>query len=59
MVTAGQPVVRIENLGIEAQLQNVLRQIALLDYENDLLNILIDGKGVLPSSLPSAPLHNF
>ena len=54
-VPNGHRLVRIENLGIKAQLEAVKRQLALFTYENDLLNMLIDGQGQLPAVLPPAP----
>lgn len=55
LVPVSHRLVRIENLGTKAQLEAVRRQLALFTYENDLLNLLIDGQGQLPNSLPPAP----
>ena len=52
LVPLSHQLVRIENLGTKAQLDASKRQLALLSYENDLLNLLIDLQGQLPNSLP-------
>lgn len=54
-VQEGDRLAEIENLGLQAKLDNAKRQIALLKYENRLTNLLIDGAGTLPASLPSPP----
>lgn len=54
-VSKGDQLAVIENLGLKARLTAVKRQIALLNYENTLLNLLIDGNGILPITLPSPP----
>ena len=52
LVPSSHQLVKIENLGTKAQLDASKRQLALLSYENDLLNLLIDLQGELPNSLP-------
>ena len=56
LVNRGDLLLRVENLGLKAQLENVTRQISLISYENLLFNLLIDGEGILPVKLPSPPL---
>ena len=55
LVETGDRLATVENLGLKAQLDNITRQISLLSYENQLLNLLIDGQGSLPNSLPLPP----
>ena len=55
LVETGDRLATVENLGLKAQLDNITRQISLLSYENQLLNLLIDGQGSLPNSLPPPP----
>ena len=52
MIPISHQLVRIENLGTKAQLEALKRQQALFTYENELLNLLIDRQGELPTSLP-------
>lgn len=54
-VRSGDRLAEIENQGLLARLDNSRRQIALLSYENKLINLLIDGAGVLPPVLPPPP----
>ena len=60
LVETGDRLATVENLGLKAQLDNITRQISLLSYENQLLNLLIDGQGFLPNSLlpPPATIAN-
>ena len=57
LVETGDRLATVENLGLKAQLDNITRQIALLSYENQLLNLLIDGQGSLPNTLPAPPAN--
>jgi HlyD family secretion protein len=59
-VRSGDRLAEIENLGLRARLESTNRQLQLLRYENQLLNLLIDRGGVLPPILPppSASIAN-
>jgi len=54
-VRSGDRLAEVENQGLRARLVNTRRQIDLLRYENQLLNLLIDGAGLLPAVLPPPP----
>ncbi|NDC35876.1 MAG: biotin/lipoyl-binding protein, partial [Synechococcaceae bacterium WB9_2_112] len=54
-VRSGDRLAEVENQGLRARLDNTRRQIDLLRYENQLLNLLIDGAGLLPAVLPPPP----
>lgn len=54
-VRIGDRLAEVENQGLRARLVNTRRQIDLLRYENQLLNLLIDGAGLLPAVLPPPP----
>jgi len=54
-VRTGDRLAEIENQGLRARLQSTGRQLDLVRYENQLLNLLIDGAGTLPPQLPPPP----
>jgi hemolysin D len=55
-VQQGTPLLVVENQGLRARLLAVNKQLALLRYENQLYNILLDGSGRFDiNSLPDPP----
>ena len=56
MVTNGQVLVVVESEGTKARLQSTDKQLAMLRYENQLFNLLLDQSGRFDmNSLPEAP----
>ena len=56
MVTKGKALMVVESEGTKARLQATQRQLALLNYENQLFNLLLDQEGRFDlSALPESP----
>ena len=55
MIPEGSNLAQIENLGLVAKIDSLDRQVSLVKYELSLLNLLIDGEGTLPPTLPTPP----
>ena len=56
MVTKGEPLMVVESEGTKARLQATQRQLALLSYENQLFNLLLDQEGRFDlGALPEPP----
>ena len=55
MITAGAPLLRVENDGLRAQLLTAQKQLALLRYENTLYNLLLDSPAGFRGTVMPAP----